>query len=161
MKLIRLKIVFSKCVLQESSIGFEQNLPSSPNLANVSCYRESDATDLFGHDHPKYNETSPSDSKSSSIATNDVNNNFNVLNDKNANNAHNRYRKVYHDGTEKTGNFTNTFLTSNIKRNDRSNELKINLKYKQNKNRYDSKMGSNVSRDATKRLSQRRTQSSG
>lgn len=103
---------------------------------------------------------------------NDSDNNFydNVTASKNANKSNHlnyRYQKVYQDGTDKTGYFTNTFFVNTIE-NEHSissgttNELKEKLKYKQNQQRHVNNMGSNVSRNTAKGLSAgRRTQSSG
>lgn len=83
-----------------------------------------------------------------------------------------RYQKVYQDGTDKTGYFTNTFFINTIKENEQycgknnnintnTIELKEKLKYKQNQQRHVNNMGSNVSRNTAKGLSGRRAQSSG
>lgn len=76
-----------------------------------------------------------------------------------------RYQKVYQDGTDKTGYYTNTFFANNIKGNEPRNNNYIELNQNHNcignQERFDCNMGSNVSRNTAKGLSGRRTQSSG
>lgn len=119
-----------------------------------------------------HNGEAPATSLTATPIVNDSDNNFydNVTASKNVNKNNHlnyRYQKVYQDGTDKTGYFTNTFFVNTIENehsisNGTSNELKEKLKYKQNQQRHVNNMGSNVSRNTAKGLSAgRRTQSSG
>lgn len=143
-------------------------LASQNLLINSARNIRDDGTHTFHN--PKCHQTYSSDTCDSSIIArkrnndNDVNNNINIpniVNNINVKNVQYHYQKVYHDGTEKTGNVTNTFLTKNFKKKDRCIELKAKLRYKQHKYQYNCNMGSNISRDFSKRLSERRSQSSG
>lgn len=82
------------------------------------------------------------------------------------------YQKVYQDGTDKTGYYTNTFFVNNIKGNEQQQQhhngtvtsIDLNKQHfdsTENQQRFDYNMGSNVSRNTAKGLSGRRTQSSG
>lgn len=91
----------------------------------------------------------------------------NVIINKNTNQPNYfNYQKVYQDGTDKTGYYTNAFFINTIKgkhscSNSSNNEVKTNeTKYQQKQQQTDN-MGSNVSRHTAKGLSVRRTQSSG
>lgn len=75
-----------------------------------------------------------------------------------------RYQKVYQDGTDKTGFYTNTLFRNNIKDKERhhtSIQLNENNHFQSNQHPFECNMGSNVSRNTAKGLSGRRTQSSG
>lgn len=94
----------------------------------------------------------------------------------NSNHLNYGYQKVYQDGTDKTGYYTNTFFANNIKGNEQepqhqqqfrsltATNIDLNKQHidtTENQQRLDSNMGSNVSRNTAKGLSGRRTQSSG
>lgn len=163
-------------------VKFEKNLVTFPNQwAFDKCERNRGGIidDLFenGRGEKTYDSSQCDASTTSLTVTPIINNdnNFydNVTSTKNTNKNNHlnyRYQKVYEDGTDKTGYFTNTFFINTIKENECSdnysnknnnNELKEKLKYKQNQQRHVNNMGSNVSRNTAKGLSGRRAQSSG
>lgn len=94
-----------------------------------------------------------------------------VITTHNTNQPNYYYQKVYRDGTDKTGYFTNEFFINTIKekqkckRNGIDNEVNTSIKYHQPQQHQHQQqtdnMGSNVSRHSAKGLSGRRTQSSG
>lgn len=154
---------------------FEENLSSFQNQWTFDkCERNRGAIidKLFENDRHKSYESNLCDTPTTSLTVtpiinsdNDFYDNVTASKNTNKNNHLNyRYQKVYQDGTDKTGYFTNTFFINTIKENEHdstNNELKEKLKYKQNQQRYVNNMGSNVSRNTAKGLSGRRTQSSG
>ncbi|XP_031631093.1 putative uncharacterized protein DDB_G0282133 isoform X2 [Contarinia nasturtii] len=175
---------------KESLVKFEENLASFQNQWTFDkCERNrvKIIDNLFengddGDCNQKINESSLCNNKNASTTSLTVtpiinsDNNFydNVTTTKNTNKNNHlnyRYQKVYQDGTDKTGYFTNTFFINTIKENEQcsnknnnhtnTNELKEKLKYKQNQQRHVNNMGSNVSRNTAKGLSGRRAQSSG
>lgn len=167
-------------VLQERLIKFEENLASFQSQWAFDRHKQSRDTiidDLFENSRRKYYETIPCDAPTTTSIRppipNRDNNDFdenvtaNQLTNKNKNNHLNyRYQKVYQDGTDKTGYNTNTFFDNNIEEIEHNstsdtNELNKHLEYKQNQQRLVCNMGSNVSRNTAKGLSNRRTQSSG
>lgn len=182
-------------------LKFEENLAKFQNQwAFDKCERDrsGDILDDFYENGRKqaYNSSQCDTSTTSLTVTPIINNDNNFYDNvttttttataattKNANKNNHlnyRYQKVYQDGTDKTGYFTNTFFINTIKEheqysgnyikknnknsnNNNSNnvELKEKLKYKQNQHRHVNNMGSNVSRNTAKGLSGRRAQSSG
>lgn len=174
----RFLLIFLKFgFIQESLVKFEENLSSFQNKWTFDkCERNRGAIidELFENDRRKSYESSLCDIPTSSLTVTPIINNDNDFYDNvttskstNKNNHLNyRYQKVYQDGTDKTGYFTNTFFINTNKEkehdNTSSNELKEKLKYyKQNQQRHVNNMGSNVSRNTAKGLSGRRAQSSG
>ncbi|XP_055324528.1 uncharacterized protein LOC129579051 isoform X4 [Sitodiplosis mosellana] len=170
-----------------SLIKFEENLATFQNQwAFDKCERNRSAIldELYENGREKTYDSSQCDASTTSLTVTPIinnDNNFydNVTATKNTNkNSHlnYRYQKVYQDGTDKTGYFTNTFFINTIKENEQCSgnysnnnsnssnkniELKEKLKYKQNQQRHVNNMGSNVSRNTAKGLSGRRAQSSG
>lgn len=157
---------------------FQENLASFQNQWTFDkCERNRDAfiNELFENGHRNSCEsTHQCEIPTTSLTVtpiqngdNDVYDNVTASKNTNKNNHLNyRYQKVYQDGTDKTGYFTNTFFINTIENEhgingNTSNELKEKLKYKQNQQRHVNNMGSNVSRNTAKGLSGRRTQSSG
>lgn len=152
---------------------FQENLASIQNQWTFDkCERNRGAfiDELFENGHRNSCEPTHRCETPTTSLTGDNNVYDNVTASKNTNKNNHlnyRYQKVYQDGTDKTGYFTNTFFINtnenehSISNTTTSNELKEKLKYKQNQQRHVNNMGSNVSRNTAKGLSGRRTQSSG
>lgn len=164
--------------LQESLVKFDENLGTFQNQWTFDkCEQNHTIEELLENVREKPYDSRQCDASTTSLTVTPIinnDNNFydNVTATKNTNKSNHlnyRYQKVYQDGTDKTGYFTNTFFINTIKENEqcsgnnsnKNNELKEKLKYKQNQQRHVNNMGSNVSRNTAKGLSGRRAQSSG
>lgn len=140
-------------IWQENPIEIEEKLSSIQQQCTNGYFNQNSDSTRF-----------EDSSTSSTVITlgyddNDINNN---LNDRGIKQDVYRYQKVYHNGTEKTGNFAHTFLTDKITGTNRNfNLISDHFGYKQKDHRHVCDMGSNVSRNTNKQLSEWRSQSSG
>lgn len=132
-------------------------------------------TPIIINKHDFYDKVTATTKNNNIYHKNTVNQTNNNINNNNNNNNY-YYQKVYQDGTDRTGYFTNAlFISSNKGKTNyigngnanKSNQVKTNIERQQQQQHHqqqqqtDNNMGSNVSRHSGKGLSGRRTQSSG